>query len=118
MAKVDGAAALLYVEITDEALIPGRPYTDKATGVTRPAIAKQNAYLHTGARYPVPFKTIVPETGPYRPGLYLMGGDVFKPGEYDGLKFFDRALELVPVQEALRALNTFASAGPKLAATA
>ena len=118
MAKVDGAAALLYVEITDEALIPGRPYTDKATGVTRPAIAKQNAYLHTEARYPVPFKAIVPEAGPYRPGLYLLGGDVFKPGEYDGLKFFDRALQLVPVADAIRALTAFAGAGPKLAASA
>lgn len=118
-AEKNGAAALLYVEITDEAIVSGRPYTDKTTGVTRPAIAKQNAYLHTGARYPIPFKTIVPDSGPYRPGMYLLGGDVFKPGEYDGLKFYDRALELVSVADAVKALTRFENAtGPKLAASA
>lgn len=110
------AAALIYVEVADEPVITGRPYQDKSTGVTKPAISKQHAYLHLGARYPVPFKTIVPESGPYRPGFYLLGGPVFKPGDYDGLAFFDRALELVPIAEAAKALGTLAPAAPKLAA--
>lgn len=114
MAEMNGAAAL-YVEISDEPIIAGRPFTDKQTGMTRPAISKQAAYLHTGARYPVPFKIIVPDAGPYRPGAYLLAGEVFKPGEYDGLKFFDRALQLVPVAEAMKALQ-LVSGSPKLAA--
>ncbi len=108
-----GAAALIVVEITDEPVVAGRPYADKTTGQLKPAISKQNAYLHSGARYPVPFKIIVPEAGPYRPGSYLLSGDVFKPGEYDGLKFFDRALQLVPVADAVRQLS---GPAPKLAA--
>lgn len=112
------AAAAIYVEVSNEPLIQGKPYTDKNTGMTRPAISKQNCYLHTGARYPVPFKLAVqPETGPLRPGFYLIGGtEAFKPGEYDGLKFWDRGVLLVPVADALAALRSLSSAPGEKAA--
>jgi hypothetical protein len=112
------AAALIYVEISDEPIVVGRPYADKTTGQLKPAISKQNAYLHSGARYPIPFKCIVPDVGPYRPGMYLVAGDVFKPGDFDGLKFFDRNLSLVAFADALKALGTLSPQGPKLAASA
>lgn len=116
---VDGSGgSVINVEITDEPVSVGRPYQDKSTGMMRPAISKQNAYLHSGKSYPVPFKVIVPDSGPYRPGRYLLAGDVFKPGEYDGLKFFDRTLQLIPLEVALRSLVSSVPPGPKLAVSA
>ncbi len=114
MSKMESAAAL-YVEITDEPVIAGRAYPDKQTGMMKPGISKQSAYLHTGARYPIPFKIMVPDAGPYRPGHYLLAGDVFKPGDFDGLKFFDRGLALVSLADAIKNLQTLGGS-PKLAA--
>jgi hypothetical protein len=116
MAKGNGAEALIMVEITDEPIIPGRPFTDKSTGMTRPPIAKQAAYLHSGARYPTPFKIIVPETGPYRPGMYLLAGDAFKAGEWDGLKFSDRNLQLVAAADVVAELQKLGGKAPLSAA--
>lgn len=110
------AAAVIYVEVSDEPIVAGRPFTDKQTGMTRPPISKQNAYLHAGMRYPVPFKVIVPESGPYRPGCYLLAGETFKPGEWDGLKFSDRNLELVPIADALAELGRVGGKPPLSAA--
>lgn len=94
------AAALVLIEVSDEAIEAGRPFTDKSTGMVKPAVAKQKCYLHSGNRYPVGFKQRVDDaSGPHRPGFYLLAGDVFKPGEYDGLKFNDRQLQLVPLAQ-------------------
>jgi len=116
MAKANGAEALILVEITDEPIISGRPFTDKSTGMTRPPFAKQAAYLHSGARYPIPFKIMVPEAGPYRPGMYLLGGETFKPGEWDGLKFSDRNLQLVAAADAVAELTKLGGKAPLSAA--
>ncbi|AXB79776.1 hypothetical protein [Novosphingobium sp. P6W] len=89
----------LFVEITPEAIIPGKSYQDKATGMMRPAQAKQNAYLHSGKAYPLPFMVKVPESGPYKPGRYLMTGEVFKTGEY-GLDYRGSELQLCSFDDA------------------
>lgn len=105
------APSVLVVEVTDEALDEIKPYTDKTTGMTRPGKTKQRCYLHTGARHPVPFKVSVPEAGPYRPGMYVLAGvDIFKPGDFDGLKFSDRTLELVSVTDAIEQMRPHSAA--------
>lgn len=95
---------LVYIEIADEPIIPGSVYDGKA----RPS--RQNAYAHTGKRHPLPFTVKVPDNGPYRPGRYLIAGDVFKTGQF-GLEFRTGNMELVEIGEALKALN-----GPALKA--
>jgi hypothetical protein len=97
----------MFIEVADEPLVLGRPFQDKITGMTKPAINKQKAYLHSGVgRYPVPFQIrLSAEMGPYQPGFYLFGGDIFKPGEYDGLKFFDRDLQLVRLVDAMQGFS-------------
>lgn len=114
-----GAAALIMIEVSDEPIAVGKPFTDPKTGMVKPAVSRQIAYVHFGARYPVTFKLKVPEEGPRRPGMYLMGGRLFKTSQYDGLDFSDRELVLVPVSAAIDALKQLGgSTGPKLAATA
>ena len=65
----------------------------------------------------MPFKIIVPDAGPYRPGAYLLAGESFKPGDWDGLKFSDRNLQLVPVADALGELGKL-TGKPALSAAA
>jgi hypothetical protein len=107
--------ALIRIEITDEPLQTYAAKADPQTGMLRPARSRQKAYVHQGAAYPLPFMIDVQaETGPYRPGFYLIGGDIFKAGEYDGLKFWGRSMRLVPVEDVISALG--AGAKPKIAA--
>ncbi|MDE8651889.1 single-stranded DNA-binding protein [Novosphingobium album (ex Liu et al. 2023)] len=101
----------IHVEITAEPIEPGRTFTDKQTGMVRPAQPKQKAYLWSGGSYPIPFTVNVPASGPYRPGRYLMAGDVFKPGQY-GLEFRAIKLELVALDEGVKQ----AGEKPKVAA--
>lgn len=97
---------IYHIEITDEPIEPGRPYTDKQTGMQKMIPGKQKAYLHGSDRYPIPFKIEVQDTtGPLRPGKYLMGGGAFAAGEYDRLKFDARRLHLIPLEEGLAALT-------------
>lgn len=91
----------IHVEIANEPVIEGKPFQDKATGMMKPGTAKQNAYLHDGKRYPTPFQIKVPEKGPYRPGYYLMTGEVFKPGQY-GLDYRGADLTLTAFEEAAK----------------
>ena len=108
------AKSLIRVEITDEPLatFPARPKKD-GSGMTAPR-SKQKAYLHQGNAYPTPFEiSVAGEASPYKPGMYLLGGQVFSPGEWNSLKFNDRELDLVPVSDALAELGR---AKPKLAA--
>jgi hypothetical protein len=112
----NGAAALIVVEVSDEPIITSKPYTDPKTGMVKPPSSKQMCYVHFGARYPVAFKMKVPDEGPRRPGMYMLGGRLFKPSQYDGLDFTgDRELDLIPVGAAIDALKSITSA-PKLAA--
>lgn len=116
------AAALVVVEVSDEPVITGRPYTDPKTGMSKPVVDKQVAYVHFGARYPVSFKVKVDkEKGPLRPGFYMMAGRLFKTSQFDGLDFSDRELTLIPVSEAIAELTSMtkvAATGPKLTAAA
>lgn len=101
----------LFVEITAEAIIAARPFQDTKTGMMKPGQAKQNAYLHSGKAYPLPFTVKVPESGPYKPGRYLMTGEVFKTGEY-GLDYRGAELQLCAFEDALKLI----SEKPRLAA--
>lgn len=107
------AAGIVTVEVTDDPIEPGRTYTDKATGMQKPLPARQTAFVWTGKRYPVEMKLDVPNTGPYRPGLYLIAGDVFAAGKYGRVEFNDRGLQLVSVTDAIVA---FGGEAPKLKA--
>lgn len=105
----------LHVEILDEPIEPGRNFTDKTTGMQKLLPGKQKAYLWNGtAAYPVPFKLEVdPAQGPFRPGLYMIAGECFGPGEYDRLKFDNRKFQLIPMDLAIGALS---GVKPKVAA--
>lgn len=92
---------LNFVIITDEPVQQGAPVQDKATGYMKPGIARQNAYLDQGLAFPLPFKVKVPESGPYRPGKYLMTGEVFKTGQY-GLDYRGADLKLIAFEDAVR----------------
>jgi hypothetical protein len=93
----------IYVEITDEPVTPGGVYT--AEGISKIRPARQNAYLHQGAAYPVPFNVAVDDaTGPLRPGRYLLSGAPFVPGQY-GLDWRSTRLKLVPLEEAVAQLT-------------
>lgn len=105
----------LHVEVLDEAIEPGRNYTDKSNGMQKLLPGKQKAYLWNGiSAYPIPFKMDVdPVGGPFRPGFYLIAGECFSPGEYDRLKFDSRKFQLIPMDIAIGALS---GAKPKVAA--
>lgn len=90
-----------FVEISAEPIVQGGPIQDKATGMLKPGIARQNAYMHQGLAYPLPFKVKVPESGPYRPGRYLIAGEVFKTGQY-GLDYRGADVALVPFEDAAK----------------
>ena len=95
---------LVIIEITDDPVSPGRPYTDKA-GLAKTIPAKQNAYLHFGERYPLKFELPVDDVaGPHRPGRYLLAGACFElkgnTAGYVRVSFNDRGLRLVPAEEA------------------
>jgi len=111
--------ALIRVEVADEPVrsIASRPKKD-GSGMTMP-VTFQKAYIHQGNAYPTPFEIKVRAgESPYKPGLYLMGGEVFKTaGDFGNLKFSDFDFVLVPVADALAMLG--GSAGKsKLAAAA
>lgn len=93
----------IVVEISAEPVIAGRSGTNDRGAFTIPA--KQNAYLHMGAVYPTKTEVIVPDTGPYRPGMYLLAGPMFKVGDYGRLSVDDRAIQLVAVDDAIAALK-------------
>lgn len=95
----------LFVEITPEAIIPAKSFQDKSTGMMKPGQAKQNAYLHSGKAYPLPFMVKVPDAGPYKPGRYLMTGEVFKTGEY-GLDYRGSELQLCAFEDAAAIINS------------
>lgn len=99
----------IHVEIVNEPVIQGKPYQDKSTGMLKPAQVKQNAYLHCGRAFPLPFTVKVPDAGPYRPGKYLMTGDVFKTGEW-GLDYRGMDLVLVPFDDAVKFMTGKAAA--------
>lgn len=110
------ANELIRIEVTDEPLTTYAAKADPKTGMMRPPRSKQPAYVHQGAAYPVRFLLNVDnEVGPLRPGMYLMAGGVFSPGEWDSLKFRDRELTLIPVADAVKLLAEDVSK-PKLAA--
>lgn len=96
----------LFVEITDEAIEPPFPFTDKTTGMQKLIPGKQKAYLHQGATYPVPIEIEVDDTtGPKRPGRYLLAGDCFSAGQYNRPEFNARKMVLVEVDLAIAALS-------------
>lgn len=107
---------MIYISIEDEPIEAGKPYTDQRTGMTSIRPGKQNAYLHQGAAYPTPFKINVDDrTGPLRPGRYALAGNPFQPGQF-GLDFRSNKIELVPLEEAIKAWTADKGGNSKLAA--
>jgi len=112
------AHALLLVEVTDEPLQTFAARQNKDTGMMMPGRSKQSCYLHSDARYPVPFKLDVPaDARPYVPGFYCLAGSAaFKAAEWDGLQFRARELLLVPISDAIAQLTEKLGQRPKIAA--
>lgn len=95
----------IFVEITDEPIEAARPFVDR-NGAAKTIPAKQNAYIHSGGRYPVKIVLAVDDAiGPLRPGRYLLGGEPFSVGEYDRAKFNDRKMQFIPMDDAIKALQ-------------
>lgn len=97
---------VVTVEISNEPIDPGKPFTDRQTGNVRPAVGRQKAYLHSGNAYPLPFQIRVDDaSGPIRPGFYCVGGgDAFKIGQY-GPELVSSKMKLVPVGDAIEQLK-------------
>lgn len=108
--------SVVTVEISDEPIDPGKPFTDKQTGNVRPAVGRQKAYLHSGNAYPLPFQIRVDDvSGPLRPGHYCLGGgDAFKIGQY-GPELVASKLKLVPLEDAMSQLGKLKPAALKVA---
>ncbi len=94
---------IIKVEIADEPIIEGRSGISK-NNKPYSIPSKHKAYLHGVGRYPLEFEAPIQQgQSPYKPGMYLLAGRCFEIGEY-GLKFSDRDLHLIPVEEAVKAL--------------
>lgn len=99
MNKPTGIDACVRLEVTDAPLIPGRSGVKDGKPWTIPT--KQVAWLWQGDPYPTKIEIPSPESGPYRPGFYLLAGTPFKVGVTAGrvtIQFDDRAVSLVPVE--------------------
>ena len=105
------ALALITVEIDGSGIEQGRTFKDKDTGMTKPLPGRQNAFLWSGAKYPITIQVDIPDgRPPYRPGTYLMAGAIFESGKFGRLEFKGgRNLELVPLAEAIEALSVVAA---------
>lgn len=100
------ALGLVVVEISDEPVEPGRTFTDKTTGMQKPLPARQTGWLWSGKRHPIEVKLDVDDkAGPYRPGIYLLGGDIFNAAKFGRVEFNDRRLRLVRCSDAIVALG-------------
>lgn len=103
-------APVCFVEITDEPVSPGRNWTDPKTGMIKPLPSTQRAYLWTGGTYPeANFDVEVPDSGPYRPGFYLLAGSSLRVSmrkETKGdIQFNKYGVELVCIADALKQLD-------------
>lgn len=56
---------------------------------------EQNAAIHNGGDYPLPFKVNVEQGHEYPPGIYTIDPRSFRADEYGNLKI--KALRLLPV---------------------
>lgn len=111
--SLSAATGLIFVEIDGSGVEQGRTYTDKATGAVKPLPGRQTGYIWQGGKYPIEVSIDVPEgKGPYRPGMYLLGGPIFQSGDYGRVGFKGtRELALVSLEEVLdRAALSEASA--------
>lgn len=69
------------------------------------SIRSQDAFLHQGDPYPLPFKLQLPDgVSAYSPGRYVFGAGAFRLGRY-GLEL-SRSPSLVPAAEAVSDLSS------------
>lgn len=60
----------------------------------------QNAYLHTGQAYPLPFKINLQEPVPYGSGKFNIDPLSFRIGKYGDLELDPYGFKLVPLDKA------------------
>jgi hypothetical protein len=106
---------LLIVEVDGSGVEQGRTYKDKNDGTTKPLQGRQTGFLWQGDAYPTKISVDIPDgKGPYRPGLYLFSGEMFEGGKYGRLEFRGtRGTQLVPLEEAAKALTELAASEKK-----
>ena len=69
------------------------------------SVRSQEAFLHQGGAYPLPFELQLPENVPgYAPGRYMFGEGAYRAGRY-GLEF-SRQISLVSLAEVSAELAT------------
>ncbi len=100
---------IIFIEVAAKPVIPGKAGVSSKNGQPYSIPAKQVCYCHQGEDYPTKFEVPVPDSGPYRPGRYLIAGEAFAPTER-GIRFDDRALLLVHITDAIKQLETMVKA--------
>lgn len=101
---------LVRVEVLDRPIIAGRSGVKNGNAWTIPPA--QLCAIWQDGPFAVQVEVPVPESGPFKPGLYFLGGEPLVAGAVnDGggaarirIKFNDRAVDLVPVAEVAAAL--------------
>ena len=100
---VDFSKLPIVIEVADDPVLTARNGTSIKTGQPYQIPAKQIVYFHGVGRYPVTGDVVIPDSGPYRPGFYLLAGPTFRSGQY-GVDFDERAALLMPLDQAMTAL--------------
>lgn len=111
MAQTNPLGRIVRVEITDKPIIPGRSGVKDNRPWTIPS--KHPAWLWQDDQYPTSIEIPVPESGPYKPGLYLLAGVPLTAGvRRDRIvyQFDDRDLHLIAVEEVAKAVAALAKA--------
>lgn len=93
--------SVVRVEVSAEPVIPGRSGSNERGAYTIPA--KQTCYIWQGEPYPIKIDLAVPDTGPRKPGFYLLAGKPFKVASVRDrivVNFDDRQVDLIPVESA------------------
>lgn len=98
---------IVRIEVTADPIIPGRSGTNDRGPWVIPS--KQTCWLWQGDKYPTRIDLAYPaESGPRRPGFYLLAGSPFKvsasvrPGASTGrvvIDFDERNVDLIPIEE-------------------
>ena len=110
---------LVRIEVLAEPVIPGRSGVKDGRPWTIPT--KQSCAIWQDEPFPTRLEVVVPDTGPYKPGFYLLAGKPLGVSAVNNrvvVSFDDRAVALIPVAEVAAALAEMAGDGapPKVAA--
>ena len=102
----DAVQKLVRVEVLAEAIIEGRSGVKDGRAWVIPP--KQACAIWQDELFPTRLEVPVPDSGPYKPGMYLLAGRPLKVAAANNrvvVSFDDRAVQLVPLEEAFASLG-------------